>query len=145
MNTPTPAHGSQKLNIGSVSAFNKIFKAFKQYGITAPQYIAFPIISAISTYYLWVVMNSNGAADALQATLAAREYADGTPLSASYTGIRPLDQLIMVVVAFEYPVTTGEDKPSWLLMLDIMSTLQTAMIWIFMDSMRKGRSSAWLA
>lgn len=145
MNAPTQEHGAQKLNIGSASAFNKLAKAFKQYGFTTPRYIAFPIISAISTYYLWIVMNSNGAADALQAVLATGKYADGTPLSASYTGVRPLDQLIAVIVAFEYPVTSGEDKPSWLLMIDIMSTLQTAIIWIFMDSMRKGRSTSWLA
>jgi hypothetical protein len=145
MNNPPPAHGAQKLNIDSATAFNTLFTASRQYGFSSPRYIAFPILSAISTYYLWVVMGSNGAADALQATLAAGRYADGTPLSASYTGIRPLDQLVSVIVAFEYPVTTGEDKPSWLLMLDIMSTLQTAMIWIFMDSMRKGRSTAWLA
>lgn len=90
-------------------------------------------------------MGNNGAGDALQATLAAGKYADGTVLSSSYTGIRPLDQMISVIVAFEYPVTTAQDKPSWLLMLDIMSTLQTAILWIFMDSMRKGRSTAWLA
>lgn len=111
MNTPPPAHGAQKLNINSTSALNKLAKASKQYSVSSPKYIAFPIISAISTYYLWVVMGSNGAADALQATLATGRYADGTVLSASYTGIRPLDQLIAVIVAFEHPVTTGEDKP----------------------------------
>ncbi|KAI1618127.1 hypothetical protein EDD36DRAFT_459782 [Exophiala viscosa] len=146
MDTPAKyTHGPQNLAIGSSSAFNNFLKVLKPYGLSTPRYVVFPILSAIFTYYLWIVMGLNGAGDELQATLAAGKYADGTPLCASYTGVRPLDQLITVIVAFEYPVTNGQDKPSWLLMLDIMSTLQTAMIWVFLDSMRKGRSTAWFA
>jgi hypothetical protein len=145
MGPPSHSHGPQTLSIGPSSAFNSLAKAIKQNGFTAPPYIAFPIMSAFFTYYLWIAMNFNGTGDILQDTLASGKYADGTTLALSYTGIRPLDQLITMVVAFEYPVTNGQDEASWLLMLDIMSTLQTAILWVFMDSMRKGRSSKWFA
>jgi len=145
MNITPQSHQHPKLAIGFVSIFNNLAKTLKQNGSIVPKYVAFPILSAVFTYYLWIVMGHNGAAQALQATIGSGRHADGTPLLATYTGIRPLDQLIQVIVAFEYPVTTGQDKPSWLLMLDIMSTLQSSIVWISMDSMRKGRSSAWLA
>ena len=145
MDSAPHTHRPRKLAIGFSSAVNSLVKTFKPYGFSVPPYIVFPILSVVFTYYLWIVMNSNGTADELKAALANGKYVDGTAICASYTGIRRLDQLVNVIVAFEYPVTNGQDKASWLLMLDIMSTLQTAILWIFMDSMRMGRSTAWLA
>ncbi|RMD42208.1 hypothetical protein DV735_g2939, partial [Chaetothyriales sp. CBS 134920] len=123
MRSSTQNHQPQKLGISSSLSFNNLLKTFKPRDIVGPRYIAFPILSVIFTYYLWIVMGRNGAGDELQATLAAGEYADGTPISASYTGIRSLDQLVAIIVAFEYPVTTGQHQPSWLLMLDIIPVL----------------------
>jgi hypothetical protein len=141
---PKP-HGTAQLPLGSPSAVNNLLKAVKPRGASLPPHVVFPVLSAVFTYYLWIVMLGHGTLDELWSTMSSFKYADGTPLCSSYTGIKPLDQLINMVVAFEHPITNGDDKPSWLLMMDVMGTLQTSMLWVFMDALRRGRSTAWLA
>ncbi len=90
-------------------------------------------------------MYENGTIAALETAVHAGRFADGTPLKTSYSGFRGVDHLLSTLVAFEYHITTHTNQPGWLLMVDLVSTLQTAVLWCLVDSLRDGRSSLWLA
>lgn len=105
----------------------------------------FPTISVVFFILLWVVMFRNGSVDSMNLAIDNRELAPGQPLQVHYTGIPPVDNLLVTLVAFTYPVTSAEDKPSMLLMVDIVSTLQTALLWAHLDNNRVGRKTKWLA
>ena len=139
---PSAAHHPRSLSLRSV--LTSLKQTFDSHVISIPSYIAFPILSAAFIYLLWVLMYENGSADAMRAAVSQTEMPDGTPLKVKYTGIRPIDEFLSILVVFTYPVTNGEDKPSWLLMMGIVSTLQTATLWCYIDTLRKGRMSAWL-
>ncbi|ETN44954.1 uncharacterized protein HMPREF1541_09829 [Cyphellophora europaea CBS 101466] len=106
---------------------------------------SFLILSCVFFYLLWVVMYHNGSADAMNAVVEAGKFPDGTPLKTHYTGIAPVDKILSILVAFTYPVTIGNDQAAWLLMVDVVSTLQTGLAWAFIDSVRFGNKSAWLS
>lgn len=105
----------------------------------------FPFLSAIFFYLLWALMFQNGSADMMNEAVATGTLADGQPLRTRFSSIAPIDSLLATLVAFTYPVTSGRDKSSWLLMVDIVSTLQTGMLWAHMENNRVGRKTSWLA
>lgn len=106
---------------------------------------AFPLLSALGVYTLWIFMYQNGSIDAQGEVVAKQIFPDGTPLKTSYTGLAPFDQLLTTLVAFTYYATEGKDRASWLLITDIFSTLQTGVLWTLMDSARAGRATILLA
>ena len=106
--------------------------------------LALSASSAIAFYQLWVLMWQNGTVAALETAVNAGQLADGTPLKTSYTGFRGIDHLLSTLVAFTYRITIGTKQPQWLLMVDLVSSLQTAVLWCLVDSLRMGRSPIWL-
>lgn len=101
--------------------------------------------SAIGFYQLWVLMWQNGTVDALEAAVNAGRFADGTPLKTSYAGLGGADHILSTLVAFTYYITRGTNQAEWLLMVDIVSSLQTALLWCLVDSLREEGSAIWLA
>lgn len=110
-----------------------------------PPLTVFLAMSAAFFYLLWVIMFLNGSADAMNAAVARKEISPVQPLQVRYTHIAPVDNLLATLVAFTFPVTRGNDKVSMFLMVDIVSTLQTAMLWAHLDNNRVGRNTRWLA
>ncbi|KIX09425.1 uncharacterized protein Z518_00505 [Rhinocladiella mackenziei CBS 650.93] len=138
---PSTSHGPTT----SLRVPSPLRSLFTSKSSTEPTYVIFPILSAIFFYLLWVVMYQNGSADAMNAAVEAASLPNGMALKVRYTGIPPIDGLLAILVAFTYPVTDGHDKASWLLMVDIVSTLQTGLLWAYMESLRFGRKTAWMA
>ncbi|KAH8704703.1 hypothetical protein BGW36DRAFT_285720 [Talaromyces proteolyticus] len=98
----------------------------------------FPILSVIGFYLLWVVMAQNGTIDALDLVSKIGEYPNGRPLKTSYVGIPVVDSSISTLVAFTDSLTGGGDVACRLVMIDVVSTLQTAGLWVIVESVRNG-------
>lgn len=105
----------------------------------------FPLLSIIAFYLLWVLMYQNGTIEEMFIAVRERQFADGTPFKTKYLGLNSLDEALSTLVAFTYYPTVGHDATAKLLMIEIVSTLQTAALWCLIDSLRSGRRSFLLA
>lgn len=69
------------------------------------------------------------------ATLEGR-FKDGTPLKTDYTGVFILDFPLSLLIAFFFFGSNGGDKGYQLFLIDAYSTLQSAFVWLYVESSR---------
>ncbi len=97
----------------------------------------FLVIGVIGFLLLWPMMLYNGTLFALLQAAWTGDFRDGQPLLTTYTRFPPLDFMISVLVAF-FDDQINVDGP-WLLMLDLVATLQAASLWVLVEANRVGQ------
>ncbi|KAJ5798324.1 uncharacterized protein N7503_007620 [Penicillium pulvis] len=102
--------------------------------LTAENY--FISLSVAATLLLWGVSLWNGTVLELILTVWRGHFEDGTPFLASYTGFFPLDFPIGLLVAFFYYGTNGSHPGYQVFLIDAYSTLQSAFVWLYIESYR---------
>lgn len=98
----------------------------------------FLALSAVATYLLWGVSLWNGTVSALIRASWFGVFEDGTVFKTNYTGIFVLDFPISLLVAFFFFGTNGHDKSYQYFLVDAYSTLQSAFVWLYIESGRQG-------
>ena len=98
----------------------------------------FIILGTTGFILLWGVMLLNGTLDAMAGAKKAGAFPDGRPLRLTYTGLSVLDSPLTTLVIFFDGVTNGLDINSRLLMIDLTFMLQSAALWVLIESRRKG-------
>ncbi|OOQ83529.1 hypothetical protein PEBR_34482 [Penicillium brasilianum] len=104
--------------------------------LTAENY--FISLSVVATLLLWGVSLWNGTVLELILTVWRGHFEDGTPFQASYTGLFLLDFPIGLLVAFFYYGTNGSHPGYQVFLIDAYSTLQSAFVWLYIESYRPG-------
>lgn len=97
----------------------------------------FLALTALATVLLWGLSLWNGTVSALIRASCFRVFEDGTPFKTNYTGIFVLDFPISLLVAFFYFGTNGYDRSYQCFLIDAYSTLQSAFVWLYLESGRK--------
>ena len=87
---------------------------------------------------LWGFMLLNGTLDAMDGAKQAGAFPDGRPLRLTYIGLPFLDGLLTTLVIFFDGVTNGLDPGPRLLLIDLSFMLQTAALWVLIESRREG-------
>lgn len=103
---------------------------------------SFLALSVAGFILLWPVMMINGTLRGLLTAAWRGVFADGRPLRTTYTYLWPLDFAISVLVAFFDGQVNGKDSGAWLLMFDLLATLQTAILWLLVEGSRRGQSKS---
>ncbi|KAL9047183.1 MAG: hypothetical protein Q9214_000184, partial [Letrouitia sp. 1 TL-2023] len=88
---------------------------------------------------LWLRMYLNGTIDALDQATKAGSFPDGHPLLNRFIGIPPIDNAIATLVGFFDGMTNGSDLGARLLFIDVVSTLQAAILWLMIETLSKER------
>ena len=101
----------------------------------------FIVLSVVGFGLLWVSMLVNGTLEAINEVKEIGVFPNGRPLRSTYTGIPFLDSQIATLVVFFDGVTNGLDPAPRLLMVDLSVMLQTAAVWVLVESRRKGTQS----
>ena len=81
-------------------------------------------------------MYFNSTISALGHTSTSGTFPDGRALLIYFTGWAPLDQNIATIVAFFDEMTDGSDPGGKILYMDVISTLQTAVLWFMLEVLR---------
>ena len=97
---------------------------------------AFPALSLLGLYLLWIVMLQNGTIDGLNEATSSGSFRHGRELLTTYLRVPLLDGPISTVVAFFDGQTDGSDPGRRLLMVDFLGTLQTVTLWTLVESLR---------
>lgn len=106
----------------------------------------FHILACIATALLWGISFWNGTVKALLLAVWTGQLGDeGEALKRNYTGIVALDYPINLLVAFFYYGTCGHDDGYQLFLLDAYATLQSAFVWLYVESFRESaKKSKWV-
>ena len=103
-------------------------------------------LALAATLLLWGLSVWNGTVKALILAVYHGRLADHTPLQTRYTGIPPIDLPIALLVAFFFYGTNGSVPGYQLFLLDAYSTLQSAFIWLYVESFRQSDNKPrWIA
>lgn len=95
-------------------------------------------LAALAFLLLWGFFAFNGALIAmLKGPLTGRLSPD-TPLRNSYTGVFVVDYPVSLLVAFFHYGTNGSDEGFQLLVFEGYSTLESAYVWLYAESIRPG-------
>ncbi|KAJ6153522.1 hypothetical protein N7470_006481 [Penicillium chermesinum] len=105
---------------------------------------SFLILSAMGFTLLWPMMMYNGTLVSLLKAAWGGAFPDGRPLRTTYTGVFPLDYPLSILVAFFNDQVNGTNDGAWLLMLDLLATLQIASLWTLCEANRKVQSRSLL-
>jgi hypothetical protein len=100
-------------------------------------------LSVLAFFLLWVVMGFNGTLEALFETRTSGVFPDGRPLKLSYSGIRPIDDLLLILVIFFDGLTNLLDVAPYLMLLDLVSTLHVIIMMTLVENRRIERTG-WL-
>ena len=87
------------------------------------------------------MMALNGTLDAMAKAKEQSTLPNGRSLKTTYTGIPPLDNFATTLVTFFEGVTNGSDLGPRLLMIDLCAILQTLLVSLMVESLRKGQHS----
>lgn len=98
--------------------------------------IYFLALSIIAVILLWGTSVWNGTVKELIMASLRNEFEDGTPFRTSYTGILIVDFPISLLVAFFFFGTNGRDQGYQYFLIDAYSTLQSAFVWLYVESGR---------
>jgi len=101
----------------------------------------FVVLSITGSGLLWGGMFLNGTLDAMNGAKEAGVFPNGRPLSSTYTGLPFLDSPVTTLVIFFDGVTNGLDPGPRLLMIDLSVMLQSAALWLLIESRRRGNRS----
>ena len=88
-------------------------------------------------------MGLSGALEALFETRASGVFPNGRPLKLSYSGIGPIDDLLLILVIFFDGLTNLIDVAPYLMLLDLVSTLHVVNMMTLVESRRTERTG-WL-
>lgn len=99
--------------------------------------IVFPLLSLTGFLNLWLRMYLNGTIDALDQATKSGSFPDGHPLLNQFIGIPPIDNAIATLVGFFDAMTDGSDPGARLLFIDVVSTLQAAILWLMIEALGK--------
>ena len=97
----------------------------------------FRSLAVLAFGLLWGVSLWNGTVKALILAVWHGQLTDGTTLKRDYTGIVPIDFLISLLVAFFFYGTNGHDIDYQHFLLDAYATLQSAFVWLYIESARE--------
>ena len=97
----------------------------------------FMLIAAFAFYNLWIRMLMNGTLASIDSIKASKTLPGGKPLRLKYTGIYILDDSLATLVIFFNPLLDRSNPNGRLLMLDVLVTLHSAIMWITVESQRK--------
>ena len=97
----------------------------------------FILIAAFAFYNLWIRMLMNGTLASMDSIKASQILPGGKPLRLEYTGIYVLDDSLATLVIFFDPLLDRSSPNGRLLMLDVLVTLHSAIMWITVESQRK--------
>lgn len=104
--------------------------------------VYFRILAALAIVSLWGVSLWNGTVEALIVAVWNGHLADGTPLKTDYTGIYLVDFPLSLLVAFFFYGSNGHDPGYQHFLIDAYSTLQSAFVWLYVESARKQNKPA---
>ncbi|KAH7311405.1 hypothetical protein B0I35DRAFT_438021 [Stachybotrys elegans] len=99
--------------------------------------VYFNALSFLAVVLLWGVSLWNGTVKALLLAVWHGALGDGPPLKTDYTGIIVIDYPIALLVAFFFYGTNAHDEAYQLFLLDAYSLLQSAFIWLYLESYRR--------
>ncbi|KAK1979455.1 hypothetical protein LZ30DRAFT_596881 [Colletotrichum cereale] len=105
----------------------------------------FRLLAVVATILLWGVSLANGTVKALVLAVWHGTLSNGIPLRRSYLGFPPLDLLISLLVAFFFYGTNSHDEGYQLFLVDAYSTLQSAFVWLYIESVRPGAKPYWVS
>lgn len=103
--------------------------------ITAKSY--FLTLAYLATLLLWGICLANGTVKQLILASWHGVLDDGTAFHTKYTGLVLFDFPISLLVAFFYFGTNGHDRAYQYFLIDAYSTLQSAFVWLYVESNRK--------
>ena len=104
--------------------------------------VYFITLGTVAIALLWDVSLWNGTVTELIFVTWHGRFKDGTFLKTNYTGIIFIDFLLSLLVAFFLYGTNGSDPGYQLFLIDAYSTLQSAFVWLYVESNRKGKKPA---
>lgn len=96
----------------------------------------FLVLSVAAINLLWGVSLWNGTVKELIITSWTGRFANGQPLRTRYTGIFLLDFPLSLLVAFFFYGTKGSHPGYQLFLIDAYATLQSAFVWLYVESSR---------
>ena len=106
----------------------------------------FRTLASIAIFLLWGVSLLNGTVTALLfAVWNGQMGPGGIALKTDYTGFPLLDYPLALLVAFFFYGTSGYDKGYQLFLLDAYSTLQSAFVWVYVETLRPGNQPKWIS
>lgn len=101
--------------------------------------VYFRFLAYVAIFLLWGISLLNGTVKVLLLAVWNGQMREGeTALENNYTGIPLLDYPIAVLVAFFFYGTSGYDQGYQLFLLDAYSTLQSAFVWLYVETLRPG-------
>lgn len=103
----------------------------------AIEVVYFRSLAILAICLLWGVSLWNGTVKALILAVWSGRLTDDTPLKTDYTGIYPVDFLVSLLVAFFFYGSNGHDLDYQVFLLEAYSTLQSAFVWLYVESARK--------
>ncbi|KAL8639972.1 MAG: hypothetical protein Q9228_003058 [Teloschistes exilis] len=95
------------------------------------------LIAAFAFYNLWIRMLINGTLASIDSIKASKILPGGKRLRLEYTSISVLDDSLATLVIFFDPLLDRSNPNGRLLMLDVLVTLHSAIMWITVESQRK--------
>ncbi|KAI0157189.1 hypothetical protein GGR52DRAFT_565590 [Hypoxylon sp. FL1284] len=104
----------------------------------------FRFLAALAVALLWGISLINGTVKALLLAVWRGQMTDQIPLKTNYTGIAILDYPIAVLVAFFFHGTDGSEEGYQLFLVDAYSTLQSAFVWLYIETLRPGNGHKWI-
>ncbi|RYP63226.1 hypothetical protein DL769_007033 [Monosporascus sp. CRB-8-3] len=105
----------------------------------------FRSLAVLAIFLLWGICLLNGTVKELLLAVWQGKLNDSVPLKTNYTGIPIIDYPIAVLVAFFFYGTNGHDEGYNLFLVDAYSTLQSAFVWLFVETIRPGKKPKWIA
>jgi hypothetical protein len=108
--------------------------------------VYFRSLAIVAVGLLWGVSLWNGTVRALILAVWHGRLTESITLKTNYTGFFPIDFVLSLLVAFFYYGTNGYDPVYQHFLLDAYSTLQSAFVWLYIESARKqpkARSVQW--
>lgn len=105
----------------------------------------FHSLAFLAIFLLWGISIVNGTVKALLLGVwHGRLGEGGMILETHYTGFPLLDYPLAVLVAFFFHGTNDHDEGYQLFLFDAYSTLQSAFVWLYVESLRPGNNSKWI-
>ncbi|KAH6715638.1 hypothetical protein BKA61DRAFT_575073 [Leptodontidium sp. MPI-SDFR-AT-0119] len=100
----------------------------------------FHSLAFLALFLLWGICVANGTVKVLLlAVWHGRMGPGGVILETRYTGFPLLDYPLTILVAFFFHGTNGPDEGYQLFLFDAYSTLQSAFVWLYVESLRPGK------
>lgn len=105
----------------------------------------FRTLAFLAIFLLWGISLLNGTVKALLLAVWNGQMGHGgVALKTDYTGFPLLDFPIALLVAFFFYGTNGYDEGYQLFLLDAYSTLQSAFVWLYAETLRPGNQPRWI-